>query len=275
MSDFDSLLFIPFNKTKFFYNESINQADAIIVDFEDSVEYSSNNVCIDEIAKGLDNLSRKVVIARIGIDDYADISKSLIYSNFDGVMVPKYAFTKDIINVIEDLIANNKKVYLLIENAKGLLDLQFVLSQYKVDGVFFGSEDYISNLNAIRTVSNLLYARSTIINLAKAFNVPCYDTIYPFLKDEEGLKEEVKLAFEMGFDGKMAIHPNQIPIINEIFKVTTEKILEYKDLIEQYNEFTLKSNSKVMVIDGSVIEPPHIGRMKSIVEKFEGRKDNE
>lgn len=275
MSDFDSLLFIPFNKTKFFYNESVNQADAIIVDFEDSVEYTSNNVCIDEIAKGLDNLSRKVVIARIGIDDYADISKSLIYSNFDGVMVPKYAFTKDVINVIEDLIANNKKVYLLIENAKGLLDLQFVLSQYKIDGVFFGSEDYISNLNAIRTVNNLLYARSTIINLAKAFNVPCYDTIYPFLKDEEGLKEEVKLAFEMGFDGKMAIHPNQIPIINEIFKVTPEKILEYKDLIEQYNEFTLKSNSKVMVIDGSVIEPPHIGRMKSIVEKFEGRKDNE
>lgn len=275
MSDFDSLLFIPFNKTKFFYNESVNQADAIIIDFEDSVEYTSNNVCIDEIAKGLDNLSRKVVIARIGIDDYADISKSLMYSNFDGVMVPKYAFTKDIINVIEDLIANNKKVYLLIENAKGLLDLQFVLSQYKVDGVFFGSEDYISNLNAIRTVNNLLYARSTIINLAKTFNVPCYDTIYPFLNDEEGFKEEVKLAFEMGFDGKMAIHPCQIPVINEMFKVTPDKVLEYKDLIDRYNESTQKNNSKVMVIDGSVIEPPHIGRMKSIVEKFEGRKDNE
>lgn len=114
------------------------------------------------------------MIARIKIDDYADISKSLIYSYLYGVMIPKFAYTRDIFTVINDLIKNNKKVYLLIENAKGLLDLQLVLSQYKVEGVFFGSEDYILNLNAMRTVNNLLYERSTIINLIKAFNVPCY-----------------------------------------------------------------------------------------------------
>lgn len=72
----------------------------------------------------------------------------------------------------------------------------------------------------------------------------------------------------------MAIHPRQISVINEIFKVTSDKILEYKTLIERYNEFTQKYNSKVMVLDGTVIESSHIGRMKLIIEKLEGRNDN-
>lgn len=273
--NYNSFLFIPYNKIKYFYNELANQADVIIVDFEGSVNYKTGDISIKEFKKALSHLNKKNLIARIGIGDYPDIVKSLGVDSFSGVMIPKFANTKEIIEVIQDLINNSKRVYLLIEDAKGLLDLQLVLSNYKIDGVFFGSEDYISNLNAMRTEINLQYARSTIINLSRAFKVSCYDTIYPFLNDEKGFKEEVQLAFEMGFNGKMAIHPLQLKEINKTFKVTPHKIAEYKTLIGKYTEYTHINNTRVMVVDGMLIEPPHIGRMKSIIKKFEGRNENE
>ena len=61
MSDFSSLLFIPFNKTKYFYNGLVSNADAIIVDFEDSVEYKSNDISITEIKKALSHINPMVI----------------------------------------------------------------------------------------------------------------------------------------------------------------------------------------------------------------------
>lgn len=270
-----SFLFIPFNKVKYFYNESVNQSDVIIVDFEDSVEYKLNDFNFDEIKKALKHISRKKLIARIGVDDYFEIVKLFGLDSFMGVMIPKVINESEIIEVMNDLSSKEKNVYLLIESAKGLLDLQTLISKYKIHGVFFGSEDYISNLNAIRSEVNLYYARAVIVNHSKAYNIPCYDTIYPFLNDEYGLKQETKVATDMGFDGKMAIHPRQISIINEIFNYTPSKIAEYKTLINDYNIYTKNNNTSIMVFNGTVIEPPHIKQMKSIIKKFEGRKSNE
>lgn len=265
-----SFLFIPFNKIDYFYNESIIQSDVIIVDFEDSVEFKLNDSNFDEIKRALKHISIKKLIARIGADDYFEFVKSFGLDSFTGVMIPKVINKNEIIEVINDLLSKEKKVYLLIESARGLLDLQTLISKYMIHGVFFGSEDYISNLNAIRSEANLHYARAVIVNLSKAYNIPCYDTIYPFLNDACGLKQEIKLAADMGFDGKMAIHPRQICMINEIFNFTPSKISEYKTLINDYNIYTKNNNTSVMVFNGTLIEPPHIKQMKSIIEKFEG-----
>lgn len=269
MFSINSFLFIPFNKTNYFYNESAKLADSIIVDFEDSVECKLDESNISEIKVAFDNLRKNNFIVRIGVADYFDIVKILGLDSFDGVMIPKCVNTKEVTNLIDEITKQGKDVYLLIESAKGLLDLQSILSKYKIQGVFFGSEDYISNINAQRTEKNLQYARSSILNISKAFNVRCYDTIYPFLKDIDGLNKETQLAFEMGFDGKMAIHPLQLSVINEAFKVTMEKITEYKMLIDKYIEYTQYKDTKVMVLDGVVIEPPHIKKMKLIVDEFE------
>ncbi|MCK5848288.1 MAG: HpcH/HpaI aldolase/citrate lyase family protein [Caldisericia bacterium] len=269
MFNASSFLFIPYNKKKYFKNELAGQADVIVLDFEDSVEYRTNKDCIDEIKKALSFLNGKTLIARIGSADYFNVVASFGLDRFEGVMIPKSSNTNETIEIIQDLKNNGKKIYLLVENSKGLLDLQSILLKYKIDGIFFGSEDYTSSINATRTENNLLFARSTIINVSKAFNVPCYDTIYPFLNDEDGFRKEVKLAYEMGFYGKMAIHPSQLNEINITFKVTLEIISEYKRIIKQYVEYSKINNSMVMVLDGKLIEIPHIKRMKSIIEKFE------
>lgn len=274
MYGINSFLFIPFNKTKYFYNELIGIADAIIVDFEDSVDFSLDNLDILKIKESIKNLNNKKVLARVGINEYELFKKIIDINNFDGIMIPKFSNKIENIQAIEELTEKNKEIYLLVENARGLIDLKSVIEKYKINGIFFGSEDYISDLNAIRTENNLQYARAKIINISKAFNVACYDTIYPFLEDEEGFKDEVQLAFDMGFDGKMAINPRQLLFINNIFKISQQKIEEYKILIDKYNEYTRENNTRVMVIDGRVIEPPHIIQIETIVKNFEGRKIN-
>lgn len=274
MYGINSFLFIPFNKNKYFYNELIGIADAIIVDFEDSVDFNLDNLDILKIEESIKNLNNKRVLARVGINEYELFKKKISIDNFDGIMIPKFSNKIENIQFIEELTEKNKEIYLLVENARGLIDLKSVIDKYKINGIFFGSEDYISDLNAIRTENNLQYARAKIINISKAFNVACYDTIYPFLEDEEGFKDEVQLAFDMGFDGKMAINPRQLLFINNIFKISQQKIEEYKILIDKYNEYTRENNTRVMVIDGRVIEPPHIIQIETIVKNFEGRKIN-
>jgi citrate lyase subunit beta/citryl-CoA lyase len=275
MIDHSSFLFIPANKIGYLFNESIKEADAIIIDFEDAWSYSPVKFKTNDLNDGLDYVKNKSIYLRVPAKFLDEIINKINIQLIEGVMIPKFLLSELNIKTAKKVMGIDKKILILIESSKGILDLNEALSKFRIDGVFFGSEDYITSINAVRNQINLFYARSNIVNISRAHDVNCYDTIYPYLEDDIGFEEEVELAFNMGFDGKMAIHPKQLKKINQIFKFNAEKVKEYKLIIQQYEKYSKDNDTNIMVIDGNVIEPPHIKRMKAIIEKYKRSVPNE
>ncbi|SCY86696.1 HpcH/HpaI aldolase/citrate lyase family protein [Alkaliphilus peptidifermentans DSM 18978] len=274
---YNSLLFIPANKERYLHNDKIHQADAIIIDFEDSIISKDirTNICI--INSIIKDISEPNIFIRIRQERYNEIIENINLDKVKGIMIPKFCLNGDNIRILEDIEEIKKETLILIEDPKGLLDLEKTLVNYSVNGVCFGSEDYISELNAIRNKENLFYPRASIVNITKAYKIKCYDTIFPYLNSDISFKEEVDTAYSMGFDGKMAIHPSQLEYINKRFKPDLDTINKYKKIIDLFYKNKKINSTNVMTLDGEIIEPPHIKRYENIVKEFQkyGDGDNE
>ena len=96
---------------------------------------------------------------------------------------------------------------------------------------------------------------------AKACNKPVFDSPSFALDDPQKFREQVQMAQEMGFDGKMAINPNQIAVIDEVFNACDEEYM--RGVIEQYE----KSGEAVVKINGKVYEKMHINHFKRILRE--------
>ncbi|HZD11258.1 MAG TPA: aldolase/citrate lyase family protein, partial [Candidatus Binatia bacterium] len=94
------------------------------------------------------------------------------------------------------------------------------------------------SLNAKRSREGweLFFARSAVVTAAAAYNLQAIDTVFVDLHDSEGLEEECRWARQIGFDGKMALHPRQIEIINRAFAPSPEVIREAQELLGAYKE---------------------------------------
>jgi citrate lyase subunit beta/citryl-CoA lyase len=131
----------------------------------------------------------------------------------------------------------------LIETAKGVVNsLQIVSSSPRVMAVAFGAGDYYRDLGRdVSTVSEnaieLLYARSTIVNMSRAAGVQAIDTPYlGSLTDKEAFAREVKLAVQLGFKGKQCIHPSQIEAVNSLFSPTQEDVARAGRIVEAFKK---------------------------------------
>jgi citrate lyase subunit beta-like protein len=157
-----------------------------------------------------------------------------------------------------------------IESARGLLNLQEIAEfnhhmkqqqqqQQKqpetintvsitLDGLIFASEDYCANVEAIRTEhgTELLYARSQLVTVAKAYSLQAIDMVHINFRDMIALQNECQNAKELGYNGKQAIHPNQIEVIQSTFIPSQKDILFAKQCHELFHGTPIEINGIVV-----------------------------
>ncbi|KAG8725109.1 hypothetical protein FRC09_008452 [Ceratobasidium sp. 395] len=132
-----------------------------------------------------------------------------------------------------------------IESARGLWDAGRIAGwkatksgagdQVFVSSLLFAAEDYCADTSIIRTRSReeLLYPRSQMATAAKAFGLKCIDMVCVNYKEENILREECEEARRLGYDGKQAIHPNQVQIIQSTFVPTEKEIVRAAKIVSQ------------------------------------------
>ncbi|MEE6470822.1 hypothetical protein FKM82_009075, partial [Ascaphus truei] len=134
-----------------------------------------------------------------------------------------------------------------VETAVGLLNFKDVCDEalrrgphvgLHLDGVVFGAEDFRASIGATssKETHDLLYARQKIIVVAKAFGLQAIDLVYIDYRDGDGLQRQSREGALMGFTGKQVIHPNQIPIVQEQFTPSADKIKWAHELISAFQE---------------------------------------
>ena len=255
-----SLLFVPAKDKTLSKIEKL-ESDKYIIDLEDSIESFDKDEALNRVTKWLKEYDKKdKFIVRVNKENYlqevqslAEFSVAFMLPKFEG---DDYIFAGD--------IWEKHKVYALVETAKGLTNIEKIVSCEKVDAIAFGAEDYTASIGMKNAVENLQYQKSRLVNYARAYRKKVYDTPSFQLNNEEMFQLEVDNAVDLGFDGKMAINPRQLAYINNSF--SAGDLEQMKRIIELYE----KENQAVLVVDGKIYEKMHIAHMKKIIkEKWE------
>ncbi len=154
------------------------------------------------------------------------------------------------------------RFHVIIESAEGLENVHDIAqASPRIASLLFGAVDLSASLRAEKTWETILYARSRVVHAAARFDLDLIDVPYLNLADADGLAAEARSSRDLGFTGKAAIHPDQIPIINEIFTPSAELVERARRIIAEFAANT----TGLLVVDGELIELPVLRTMQRVV----------
>ncbi len=274
-----SRLYLPGNDPKFFPNAGLHKPDGVILDLEDSVspaEKDAAQLVVRNSLRGINfyGSERMVRINQLprGLDDL----KYVVPHNVHVILIPKCETADDVIKVDEEVQRLRKeykiknKIYYMpiIESALGIINAYEIASASENNcALTIGLEDYTADIGAERTKEGResFYARSMIVNAAKAVKIAAIDTVFSDVNDMEGLRESVLEAKSLGFEGKGCIHPRQIKVVHEAFAPSEEEIEKAKKIVDAFNMAKAKGLG-VVSLGSKMIDPPVVKRAERILE---------
>ncbi|KAK6353966.1 hypothetical protein TWF730_008386 [Orbilia blumenaviensis] len=162
-----------------------------------------------------------------------------------------------------------------IETAAAVLNLPIFPAHVKYfSAMVFASEDYCASMGIPRTkdYSNMLFARSNLVHVCKAVGVSPIDMVCQDFKDLEVLKRECEEGVHLGFEGKQAIHPDQIETINKVFSPSAEQVEWAKALLEAVEKNTTNG---AFEFEGKMVDRPVFRQAETIVTKHQLIEDFE
>ncbi len=263
-------------------------ADAVIIDLEDSVapdkKAAARKMAKQFLSAHIWNKRRPRLYVRI--NDLAtglaqDDLAAVIPETPDGVMLPKANSGSDVAvagSIIDSLAGGNTAdigiVAIATETPLALLQMHsFVGPHPRLEGLTWGSEDLGTALGVTtardasgRLTGPFALARNLCLVAAHAAGVQPIDTIYADFQDEPGLMSEAAEAARDGFTGKMAIHPAQVPVINEAFAPSADEIERARRVVAA---FDAHPGAGTVGLDGKMLDRPHCIRARRVLELAE------
>ena len=181
-----------------------------------------------------------------------------------GLMLPK-VMSPDEISWLDDLLTergHDTRLHIIIETNAALESAhEIARASARIEAFFFGGVDMAAELRCRNAWEPLLYARSRVVHAAAATGIDVIDVPYLDLDDLSGMEREACLAKELGFSGKGAIHPKQIPILNQVFTPSESEIAHAQKILHAFEA----ADTGLVVVDGKLIEKPVIREMRRVL----------
>jgi citrate lyase subunit beta/citryl-CoA lyase len=274
-----SRLYLPGDQVKLMLNAGLHGPDGVILDLEDSVAATQKEAARYVVRNALRSVDffgaeRMVRINQIpvGLDDLA----FLVPHNVHIILIPKCESADDVRAVDERVQEIRKErgieadVFLMpiVESALGCFRAHEIASASpSVVALTIGLEDYTADIGTQRTNEGResFWARSQVVNAARAAHVQPIDTVFSDVTDIDGLMASVVEAKGLGFDGKGCIHPRQIETIHAGF-APGEKEVEKATRIVVAFEKAEAEGLGVVSLGSKMIDPPVVKRALRTVE---------
>jgi len=276
-----SVLFSPGDRPDMMRKAPDAGADVIVFDLEDAVapaRKAEARAAVHEVLAdpGFDPDSEVCVrVNPTGVaadEDVAGVLDGPPPDALDSVMLPKTASATDVetLGRILDEHDADLPVLAIVESAAGVLAAAEIAAAGPTDALVFGAEDLAADIGATRTEAGteVLYAREHVVLAASAAGVDAVDTVYTDFEDEAGLREATAFAVELGYDGKMAIHPAQVGPINDAFTPADERVEWARRVLDAREEADAEGRG-VFRVDGEMIDAPLVAQAERIVERAE------
>jgi citrate lyase subunit beta/citryl-CoA lyase len=266
-----SILYLPGSSTRMVEKAGSRGADVLVLDLEDGVHPDQK-----ELARGLvrDSLARvdfgdSEVWVRVNAAAspwFEGDLTMLAKARPAGTILPKTENVEPIERLAKAL--PGLSLFLMIETALGVLESRALARHPAVRGLLFGAADYRESLRARRSPeeTELLFARASILHAARAAGIEAFDTPWFEYKDLEGLETSARRARLLGFDGKTAIHPSQVPTLNLVFSPTAEEIERARGVVEVM-EKALAEGRNVATLGNEMVEALHLKEARRILAR--------
>ena len=283
-------MFTPGDRPEMLRKAPSAGADVIVFDLEDAVSPDSKaeareavrevlsdpgfdpdcEVCVRVNPTGIaadDDLRGVLGGSRDGAAD-DESSAANAAETLDAVMLPKVESADDAETLADLLDEQDAEVPILalVETAAGILSAESIAAVPEVDALVFGAEDLAADIGATRTDegTEVLHAREHVVLAASAADVDAIDTVYTDIEDVEGLHEETEFAIELGYDGKMAIHPAQVAPVNEAFTPDPERV-EWAERVLAAKREADAEDRGVFRVDGEMIDAPLVTQAERVL----------
>ena len=285
-----SLLFVPGDSRRKLDKALGSGADALLIDLEDSVAHAAKPEARDVASQFLREARQapscpRLIVRINGLDTdmhEADLD-AVMPAAPDGIMLPKAQGGVDIQHLSAKIAVREAEyalpdgatriIAISTETAKGVFMLgSYAGSSHRLHGLAWGGEDLSSDLGA-ETNRNpdgsyadpYRLARALTLMGAAAAEVEAIDTVFTAYNDLAGLRTECEQARREGFTGKMAIHPAQVPVINETFTPSPESIARARAIVAA---FEANPGLGVVGIEGEMIDMPHLKRARRTLARL-------
>jgi citrate lyase subunit beta/citryl-CoA lyase len=279
-----SVLFSPGDRPALLRKAPGTGADVVVFDLEDAVapdEKAAARSSVSDVLADPDFDPDCEVCVRVNPvgagagDDVEAILASEVDSevlSVDSVMLPKAAMADDVATLgrLLDEHDADLPVLALVESAQGVLNAPEIAAADGTDALVFGAEDLSADIGATRTDegTEILYARERVVVAAGAADVDAIDTVYTDIEDTAGLSEETEFAVQLGYDGKMAIHPGQVDPINDAFAPSADEV-EWAERVLAAKREADEDGRGVFRVDGEMVDAPLVAQAERIVARAE------
>ena len=288
-----SLLFAPGNHARRVEKAFSLGADAVILDLEDSVAIAEKEAARKPVAQALAANSGRcrgyVRVNAMGTPFcFRDLTE-VIGKGVHGVVLPKVESAADL-HAIDWLIASLERERGLavgaidliptIETAAGLSRVERILQArglkpysgtWRVKRVAFGAADFALDLGIRPSISpqgeetELAYARQRIVLASRDARVEApLDSPWFKLKDLAGLRRAAEASRRMGFQGRLCIHPEQVPVVNECYSPSAEEVARAERIVAAFKDAEAKGSAAIQV-DGQMIDYPLVREAERVL----------
>ena len=276
-----SLLFVPADSERKLAKGLTSPADALILDLEDAVAPSrkegARHTAAEFITAHAASLTARLFVRVNPFDTgltMGDLA-AVVVPGLAGIMLPKINSATDLARLGHCLDALEVRAGMepgriailpvATETAQAMLNMNSFASLApfaRLAGVTWGAEDLSTAIGAIANREedgqySPLYdlAASLCLCGAAAAGVPAIDTVHVDFRDAAGLQAACKVSRRRGFKGRMAIHPDQVAIINEAYSPSAADLAHAQRIVDA---FAAQPDAGALSIDGAMVDMPHL-----------------
>ncbi|MEZ4659647.1 MAG: CoA ester lyase [Caldilineaceae bacterium] len=283
-----SLLFMPGDSMRKIEKAAQLPVDSIVMDLEDGVAHNRKATGRQTIVEALQTLDfghRERLIRINPVGDHPmggqlwDVDlEATVQAQPDGYVLPKVEYANDLLTVDQYLTEVERRnnwpllsirLLALVETARGVMNLrEIAAASSRLDALAIGAEDLAGDMGATRTSMGweVFYARSALVTAAAAFGLQAIDTVFVDLNDLDGLRAEAAQVQKMGFMGKLAIHPRQVAVINDVFTPSAAEIAQARRIIHSFEEHQAAGDG-AFELDGKMVDAPMMKAARRVLAR--------
>lgn len=281
-----SMMFVPGHNRRLLESAARSEADALILDLEDSVRPDDQKqVARDTIRSVLDEglLEGRTVFARVNDRESGHLLRDVLALTVEGIagfVYPKsrsgqdvYFFDKllETVEAERGIAPGRFAVVPLIETTAAVLHaVDICRASPRVVAIAFGCEDFVADLGGLHDEAgrSLYTARALIALAAKAAGVQAIDTVHIDVHDLAGLEQNLQLARELGFDGMLVLHPKEIEAVHRHLSPSPGQVEDAREMI-RLSEEAGRRQKGVAILEGKFIGPPMVAAARRTLARHE------
>jgi citrate lyase subunit beta/citryl-CoA lyase len=272
-----SLLFMPATRADMIAKIPRIGPDVAVADLEDAVGAGDKERARGIAAAAIDALGDSPVTVLIRVNAIGtpwfdgDVAAAAGCAAA-GIVVPKLATPQELGHVRQALAEHAWSDAVLVaglETALGVADARALLS-HGVSAAYFGAEDYIADIGGRRTRAGaeVLYARSRVALAAHLAGLPALDQVVTDLADDEHFLADAAGGRDLGYQGKMCIHPRQVALAHQVFTPTPAELAHAREVVAA-------AQAGVAVVDGQMADEVHVRMARATLARAPEHQENQ